>query len=439
MVLSNTSDDNVSVTPVNRLHGELRLPGDKSISHRAALIASLARGKSALQNFSTAQDCQATLECLKQLGVQLVNDGSNVVIAGVGANGFKQPEGELNAQNSGTTMRLLAGILAGQNFTSTITGDESLRSRPMLRLAEPLRLMGAKVELGPNDCAPVRITGQHPLKSIRYQPTIASAQLKSAVLLAGLTGDCDVTIKEQTRTRDHTELLLQTFGSSLNRTDNQIVLSGNNPLRACDVVIPGDVSSAAFFIAAAIALPGSNLVIHEVGLNPTRTAFLSKLTELGADINIANKRPQNGEPAGNLEVSSVPLKNKLPIVVAGSEVSSLIDELPLLAFLAAGIGCAMELRDAAELRVKECDRITATVENLKRMGALIVARDDGWSLAQGSQLHGAELNSFGDHRIAMSCAVAALTAEGSSNIEGGRGSVAVSLPEFWNLLEKVSG
>lgn len=435
--LSNLNNDTASVSPIACLRGELRLPGDKSISHRAALIASLAPGKSQLDNFSTAADCGATLECLRQLGVEIVSDGSSVLVEGVGINGFAEPEGVLNAQNSGTTMRLLAGILAGQSFTSTITGDSSLLGRPMLRVAEPLREMGGTVELGENNCAPIRITGRHPLLPIRYQPAIASAQLKSAVLLAALVGNCDATIEEPSQTRDHTERLLQEFGSSITRTGKTIELHRSDRLHSCEVVIPADISSAAFFIAAAVALPGSEILIRDVGLNPTRTAFIRKLKELGASIDVSDERVRNNEPVGTLRVCGVPLHNQLGIVVTGDEVPGLIDELPLLAFLGASLGCGMALRGAAELRVKECDRIAATVENLKRMGAQITALDDGWSLAPGSNLRGTELRSYGDHRIAMSCAVAALKANGASLIEGGQSAVAVSLPEFWNLLNSV--
>lgn len=432
------NDDSASVLPVECLRGELRLPGDKSISHRAALIASLAPGKSRLENFSTAADCEATLECLRQLGVEIVSDGSRVLVEGVGINGFAEPEGVLNAQNSGTTMRLLAGVLAGQSFTSTIIGDDSLLRRPMLRVAEPLRSMGATVELGENNYAPIRITGRHPLLPIRYQPAIASAQLKSAVLLAALAGNCQAAIEESKKTRDHTERLLEEFGALIKRSDKTIDLAQGAALHSCDVVIPGDVSSAAFFIAAGVALPGSDILIREVGLNPTRTAFITKLTELGASIDFNDEQVRNNEPVGTLRVCGVPLRNQSGIVVNAAEVPGLIDELPLLAFLSASLACGMELRGAAELRVKECDRITATVENLKRMGAQIAALDDGWSLAPGSQLHGAVLKSFGDHRIAMSCAVAALTADGESTIEGGRSAVAVSLPEFWTLMNSAA-
>ena len=431
-------DNAVSVSPINRVRGELRLPGDKSISHRAALISSLAEGESILRNFSSAQDCEATIECLRSLGVHIVRDGSTIVVRGAGPSGLQEPKQILNARNSGTTMRLLAGILAGQPFASTITGDDSLRTRPMLRVADPLRLMGAQVELGPDGCAPLRINGHRPLQPINYQLPVASAQIKSAVLLAGLAANGTTTVAEPTQTRDHTETMLSEFGAQLERDGNKIKISGGVPLPAHDLFVPGDISSAAFFVAAAVALPGSDLLIRDVGLNLTRTDFLSALKAIGADLEVEVERRESGELVGLLHVRGGALPERRTVEVSGAGVSKLIDELPLLAFFAASIGCEMSLRDAKELRVKESDRIAATVGNLTRMGARIEEREDGWQLYRGSKLHGAQLSSFGDHRIAMACAVAALVADGPSQIEGAQNSVAVSLPEFWTLLESVS-
>lgn len=435
-------DDAVAVAPINRLRGELRVPGDKSISHRAAMLSSLARGESVLENFSSAQDCEATLECLRALGVHVVKDGSTVVIRGAGPSGLQEPEQVLDAQNSGTTMRLLAGILAGQPFETTITGDDSLRTRPMLRVAEPLRLMGAQVELEANGGAPLRIKGRRPLQPIHYRLPIASAQVKSAVLLAGLAADGITTVEEPAQTRDHTERMLQEFGALVERKGHALSVQGGVTLRSRSFVVPGDISSATFFIAAAVALPGSDLLIPDVGLNPTRSAFLSTLSAMGADIRIEDERHAGGEPIGTLRIQSIRggALNELAtsLEVSGVTISNLIDELPLLGFIAASLGWEMKLRDAKELRVKESDRIAATVENLSRMGAHIEPHADGWHLHSGGKLHGAQLSSFGDHRIAMASAVAALVAEGPSEIEGARSSVAVSLPEFWTLLESVA-
>jgi 3-phosphoshikimate 1-carboxyvinyltransferase len=431
-------DGTVIVTPIKRLRGELCLPGDKSISHRAAMIASIAHGESTLENFSSAQDCAATLDCMQALGVRIEKNGSSVSIFGTGPTALQKPAQILNAQNSGTTMRLLSGILAGEPFETTITGDDSLLGRPMRRVAEPLRLMGAEVELEPNGCAPLRIKGQRPLRAVEYQLPIASAQIKSAVLLAGLAADGITTVEEPTPTRDHTELLLKEFGAPIERNGRKISLRGGVELTSRNLFVPGDISSAAFFIAAAVSLPGSDLLIRNVGLNPTRTAFLSALRMLGAEIVVSDERLEGGEPVGSLRIRSETLKESRSLEISGAEVSNLIDELPLLGFLAASIGCEMTLREAGELRVKESDRIAATAQNLARMGARVEERTDGWYIKDGSKLHGASLSSFGDHRIAMGCAVAALSAQGSSRIEGAANSVAVSLPEFWSLLESVA-
>lgn len=420
--------------------GEMRVPGDKSISHRAAMMASLARGRSVVENFSSARDCAATLRCLEALGVRVVREGSTVLIGDDESDGvLREPAQVLDAENSGTTMRLMAGVLAGQPFATTMTGDESLRSRPMSRVAEPLRLMGATIELSEEGRAPLRIEGRRPLRAVRYGPPIASAQIKSAVLLAGLFADGVTIVEEPTRTRDHTERMLKEFGAQVAQKGNEISVTGGARLQGRDLLVPGDISSAAFFAAAAAVLPGSELLIRDVGLNPTRTAFLQTLARLGADVTVSDERVLGGEPLGTIQVRGRASGDARTLSVSGTVIPNLIDELPLLAFAAAVMGCEMELGDAAELRVKESDRIRATVENLTRMGARIEERADGWRLHGGSaKLRGASLHAFGDHRIAMSCAVAALAAAGESRIEGARGAVEVSLPEFWKLMEGVT-
>ncbi len=434
-------DGAVVVNPVNRLAGEMRVPGDKSVSHRAAMMAALAGGASVVENFSSARDCAATLACLEALGVRVAREGSTVRMGGNddGAGLLREPAQALDAENSGTTMRLLAGVLAGQPFAAEMTGDESLRSRPMSRVAEPLRLMGADVELAEGGRAPLRIRGRRPLRAVRYRPAVASAQIKSAVLLAGLFADGVTTVEEPTRTRDHTERMLKEFGAEVAQNGNEISVRGGARLRPRDFVVPGDISSAAFFAAAAAVLPGSELLIRDVGLNPTRTAYLSALAQLGAEVSVSDERVLCGEPVGTILVRAGQSKDASALSVSGPVVPNLIDELPLLAFTAAALGREMELRDAAELRVKESDRVRATVENLSRMGARVEERADGWWLhAGGARLRGASLHAFGDHRIAMSCAVAALAAAGASRIEGARAAVEVSLPEFWRLLEEVA-
>jgi 3-phosphoshikimate 1-carboxyvinyltransferase len=433
-----SNDDAVAVSPINRLHGELRMPGDKSISHRAAMLSALADGESILKNFSSARDCLATLECLQSLGVDLVRDDARVIIQGSGPSGLKQPARSLDAQNSGTTMRLLAGVLAGQPVAATITGDDSLRARPMLRVAEPLRLMGARIDLEANGCAPLHIEGRRPLQPLRYRLPVASAQIKSAVLLAGLAANGITSVEEPAATRDHTERMLPQFGGQVTKSGSAHSIQGGTPLHCCNLVIPGDISSAAFFIAAAVVLPNSDLFIRDIGLNPTRTAFLSTLRAMGADIEDSDQRLEGGEPVGTIHVRGRALRDPPSVDVSEGLVSSLIDELPLLAFVAASIGGEMKLSNAKELRVKESDRVAASVANLSRMGARIEERPDGWQLQRGGGLHGAQLSSFGDHRIAMACAVAALVAKGPSQIEGAREAVSVSLPEFWILLESIA-
>ena len=435
---NNAAADSTRISPRNRLGGELRLPGDKSISHRAAMSASLANGRSVLKNFSSAEDCAATLRCLQALGVSLTKEGSSVVVEGVGSEGFREPDVSLDAGNSGTTMRLLAGILAGQNFTSTLTGDESLLRRPMLRVAEPLRLMGARVELKSQGCAPLRIEGRRPLRAISYHLPNASAQIKSSILFAGLAAEGVTTIEEPEATRDHSERMLPAFGVSLEKIGNTVSIKGGQKLTCCNLEIPGDISSAAFFIALAAALPDSELLIRDVGLNPTRTAFIEALVSVGADIKFTERRFANGEPVGSLRIRGKSINKPRKLQISGALVSPLIDELPLLAVFAASIGGEMSLRGATELRFKESDRIRATVDNLGRMGAPIVERENGWKLQSGARIHGSDLSSFGDHRIAMSCAVAALLASSPSRLEGAREVVNVSLPEFWTLLDSLT-
>jgi 3-phosphoshikimate 1-carboxyvinyltransferase len=437
-----TSGGAVTVTPIRRVRGEMRVPGDKSVSHRAAMVASVAEGRSVVRNFSTARDCAATLECLRALGVSIEVEGATVGVEGAGAEGLRAPAAELDAQNSGTTVRLLAGVLAGQAFEATLTGDESLRSRPMRRVAEPLRLMGAEVETQTDGCAPLRVRGRRPLRAITYRLPVASAQIKSAVLLAGLFADGTTTVEEPAPTRDHTERMLREFGAEVSREGVRVSVRGGAKLRAREFSVPGDVSSAAFFVAAAVVLPGSDLTIRDVGLNPTRTAFLDALTKLGADVQVNDRRLECGEPVGTLRVrgrapggSRSRPETSGALEISGAVVANLIDELPLLAFVAAATGRGLEVSGARELRVKESDRIRATVENLGRMGARVEEREDGWRvLGRGEPLRGAALDSFGDHRIAMACAVAALACDGASEIAGAREAVAVSLPEFWSLL-----
>lgn len=441
----------MKIQPARRIAGRLRLPGDKSISHRAAMIAAVAEGSSALSNFSTAQDCASTLDCLRDLGVSIKREENEVRIQGLGKAGLRVAGAALDCGNSGSTMRMLAGILAGYGFDSILTGDESLRSRPMKRIIEPLELMGAQIG-SDKGRPPIRIKGADELKAISYQLPMASAQVKSCVLFAALraAGRTEV-IEKLGATRDHTERLLQWFGvrletgTSTNGLSTNIVsLTGPQGLSGRDVKIPGDVSSAAFLIAAAALLPGSDLTIEAVGLNPTRTQFISTLRALGVDIEVHDTHDENNEPVGTVHVRGHGSPGEGLIrdgqagsnVVRGELIPQLIDELPLLAVVGTQVGGGIEIRDAAELRVKEADRISTTVKNLRAIGAEVEEYDDGLKVLP-TRLRGASLDSFGDHRIAMAFTVAALLADGASEMSG-TDCVAISFPEFFALLESVT-
>ena len=433
------------IKPAKRIHGLISLPGDKSISHRAAMIAALAGGVSRITNYSTSADCAATLSCLSELGIRIDRAESEILIHGGGRQGLRAPGKELDCGNSGTTMRLLAGILAGQNFTSTLTGDESLRSRPMQRVIEPLGMMGAGVS-STNGRAPLTIQGRDSLTAIDYELLIASAQVKSCILLAGLNAKGKTTVIENEVTRDHTERMLKWFGVPIEtgrkgehaRFAN---VTGPADLSARDVSIPGDVSSAAYFIAAAVLLPASSLEVTSVGVNPTRASFLKSLGALGS-IEVTNTREEANELVGTIEVrySAQPgfsNKPESPLKIEGLEIPRLIDELPLLAVVGSQNRSGIEIRDAKELRAKESDRIAATVENLRAMGAEVEEFEDGLRVSGGAKLHGAAIDPRGDHRIAMAFSVAALLAEGESEIKDAE-CVGVSFPEFFDLLEAVT-
>lgn len=436
------------IRPATRINGQLAVPGDKSISHRAAMIAAIATGTSHLRNYSTSVDCAATLSCLEKLGVSVERNDHEITIHGAGLNGFTTPDGELDCGNSGTTMRLLAGILAGQNFVSTLTGDESLRSRPMQRITEPLELMGAKISSS-NGRAPLRIQGGRPLQAIDYELLTASAQVKSCILLAGLHAKGRTTVVENEITRDHTERMLKWFDANIEtgkperepETAGFASITGPAQLTARDISIPGDISSAAYFIAAAILLPQSSLDISDVGLNPTRTSFLDQLRLRGMAIKIRNQREDCGEPRGDISVGGETSSNGHPrgrITINSALIPQLIDELPLLAVVGSQLEGGIEIRDAKELRVKESDRINATVAGLRAMGCEAEEFDDGLRVNGPTKLRGARIDSHGDHRIAMSFAIAGLIAEGETEIAGAD-CVAVSFPEFFDLLESVVG
>jgi len=431
------------------------MPGDKSVSHRAAMIAALAEGTSRIRNFSTSADCNSTLSCLEDIGVSIEREGANLLISGVGNDGLRVPSGPLDCGNSGTTMRLLAGILAGQDFESTLTGDESLLSRPMARIIEPLQMMGASISSN-NGRAPLVIHGHKPLHPISYELLVASAQLKSCILLAGLNADGRTEVVENEVTRDHTERMLREFGVQIETGHAEregenarfAIVNGPAHFQAHDISVPGDISSAAYFIAAAALLSGSSLQVSEVGVNPTRVLFLKQLSALGLDVEITDVREESNEPVGVVRVhgsesqtssakSDSPMMIQgLPMMIQGLIVPQLIDELPLLAVVGSQIQGGIEIRDAAELRVKESDRIATTAMNLKAMGAEVEEFGDGLRVGGEARLHGAKIDPRGDHRIAMAFTVAGLLAEGETEIEGPE-CVAVSFPEFFDLLKSV--
>lgn len=425
-----------TIAPARTIQGAVEPPGDKSISHRYAILAALAEGRSEIRHFSSADDCRRTLDCLRRLGVAIEADGDRVRITGAGLEGLRRSRRALDAGNSGTTVRLLAGVLSGQPFESTLTGDDSLRRRPMRRVIEPLARMGARIRARDAEFAPLEIRGGD-LRPIEYTLPVPSAQVKSAILLAGLYAQGVTTVVEPVGTRDHTELALAEFGARVERVDRSIRIhcrAGQLPrLEARQLVVPGDISSAVFFLAAAVLLPDSNLLVHNVGLNPTRTAVLDVLATMGAPISLVSVHGVNGELVGDIAVRHAPLGGA---VISGDLVAQMIDELPMLAALGPYTEQGVEIRDARELRVKESDRIVALAENLRRMGAHVEEQPDGLKVAGRSagRLHGAEIDPCGDHRIAMAFAIAALAVEGESVIRDAD-CVGVSYPDFFTTLD----
>jgi 3-phosphoshikimate 1-carboxyvinyltransferase len=420
------------VRPARTIKGALEVPGDKSISHRYAMLAALAEGTSEISHFSAAADCRSTLDCLGRLGVKVDAKGGKVRVTGAGLGGLRKSRRALDAGNSGTTMRLLTGILAGQEFRSTIDGDSSLRKRPMRRVIEPLSKMGARIGARDGGYAPLEIEGAH-LAPIEYTLPVPSAQVKSAVLLAGLFAEGVTSVIEPVRTRDHTELALAEFGARVEHEGRGIRIHGRPRLAAKTLAVPGDLSSAVFFLAAALVLPDSQIAIHNVGLNPTRSAVLDVLASMGAPISLISVRSANGELVGDIAIRHEPLKGG---VIEGNAIPQLIDELPALAALGPFTDQGIEIRNAEELRVKESDRIAALADNLRRMGAQVEERPDGLRVEGllAGRLHGAEIDPRGDHRMAMAFAVAALAADGETVIRDAE-CAAVSFPSFFATLD----
>jgi 3-phosphoshikimate 1-carboxyvinyltransferase len=428
--------DNKTISPGGTIDGVVELPGDKSISHRYALIAALAEGRSEIRNYSTAADCRSTLSCLRRLGVETDFTRERLRISGQGLGGLQAPRRSLDAENSGTTIRMLAGVLAGQSFASTLSGDASLRSRPMRRVVEPLRKMGAEIRAHDDDCAPLEIRGGA-LHSIDYTLPIPSAQVKSAILLAGLYADGVTTVREAVRTRDHTELALREFGATIESLNKSVRIHPRPKLEPRQLIVPGDLSSGVFFIAAALIVPDSALILHNVGLNPTRTRVLDFLISIGAAIHLASVQLRDGELIGDISVRHSALAGG---EISGAHAAEMIDELPMLAALGPFTEKGIEIHGAQELRVKESDRIATISAGLRRMGARVEEFPDGLRVEGRSagKLRGAKVEPGGDHRIAMALAIAALGAQGDTVIRHAD-CVAVSFPEFFVILERLRG
>jgi 3-phosphoshikimate 1-carboxyvinyltransferase len=423
--------ESVIVRPARNILGSLRVPGDKSISHRYAMLAALAGGRSRFENFSPGADCANTLDCMHALGCSAERDAQGTVtIDGLGPH-LPVPSGPLDCGNSGSTMRMLAGIVASQPFGSVMIGDASLSRRPMKRIIEPLTRMGAEIHSAEGGCAPLIIRGTK-LHSIEYQVPIASAQVKTSLLFAGLLAEGKTTVEEPSRTRDHGELALRAFGAQVDRSRNAVTIQGGQTLHPLEACVPGDISSAAFFLCAAAIFPDSNLVIDGVLLNPTRSALLDVLTAMGSRISMVRVEESHGELVGT--VTLVPGAGQA-VTIAGAQTALLIDELPVLAAIAP-FTAGLEVRDAGELRGKESDRLNAVTQNLRAMGAQVEQTADGWRIPGGQKLHGAEIESFGDHRIAMAFAIAALRAEGETVIRDAD-CVAISYPGFFEDLERL--
>lgn len=417
------------------LRGEVTPPGDKSISHRAVILNSIARGRARLENFSPGDDCFSTVACLRQLGVEIIEESVGV-LAVSGLEGLKEPGDVLNAGNSATTMRLLAGLLAAQPFLSIITGDQSLRSRPMDRLIHPLRLMGAGIwGRGRDSLAPLAIKGNQ-LKGIEYRLPVASAQLKSAILIAALFSQGKTTVEEPAPSRDHTERLLRAMGAKVEGDGTRIILiPGPAPLLPIDLRIPGDISSAAFWLVAGAIHPSAKIKVKDTGINPTRGGIIEVLLDMGAKLSIERERIEGGEPVADLTVESSDLVGRQ---IGGSIIPRLIDEIPLIAVAGSLARGTTIIRDAAELRLKETDRIRATVRELSRLGADIEELPDGMIVHGGRVLKGGECSSHLDHRLAMTLGIAALNAQGETVIHDAE-VVAMSYPAFWQDLERLSG
>lgn len=419
----------MEIPKLNKLHGQLTIPGDKSISHRAVMFGALAQGTTRITHFLEGADCLSTISCFQAMGIHIQKNKDEVLVEGKGLHGLQAPLDILDVGNSGTTTRLISGILAGQDFTSRLTGDASICQRPMGRIITPLSLMGAQItSQNQNGCAPLTIQGGH-LHGIHYQSPVASAQVKSCVLLAGMYADAPTSVTEPVLSRNHTELMLNYFGAQVTSKGTTASILPQPDLKARDITVPGDISSAAYFIAAGLLVPGSEILLCNVGINPTRDGLLRVCQAMGGDITLLNVR-NDGEPTADFLIRSSSLHGT---EIKGEIIPTLIDEIPMIAVMAAFAEGTTVIRDAAELKVKESDRIQVMTDNLTRMGADVEALPDGMIIHGGKPLHGATIDSHKDHRIAMSFAVAGGICEGSLTITDGE-CVNISYPEFYTDL-----
>lgn len=417
----------------NGLKGEVIIPGDKSVSHRSVMFGSIASGTTEIHNFLQGADCLSTISCFRSMGVEIENRGDTVLVHGNGMRGLKKPDSVLDCGNSGTTTRLISGILAAQDFTVTLTGDASIQKRPMKRIMTPLSLMGARIRsIHDNGCAPLEITGTA-LHGIHYQSPVASAQVKSAVLLAGLYADGETKVTEPFLSRNHTELMLSRFGAEVHTEDTTAVICPADELYGQQILVPGDISSAAFFLAAGLIVPNSEILIRNVGINPTRDGILHVFRDMGADLTLLNVKRDGGEPTADILVRSSPLHGT---VIGGSIIPTLIDELPMIAAAACFADGDTVIRDASELKVKESNRVEVMVRNLSAMGADVEETEDGMIIHGGKALHGAVIDSRLDHRIAMTFAVTGCLADGETEILGAE-CVDISYPGFYADLQRL--
>ncbi len=422
----------MEIKKLTNLHGEITVPGDKSISHRAVMFGSLAKGTTRITHFLEGADCLSTISCFRKMGIDIENNNGEILVHGKGLRGLSSPTDILDVGNSGTTTRLISGILAGQNFVSELTGDDSIQSRPMKRIMTPLLSMGADItSIKGNNCVPLRIAG-HPLKAIHYDSPVASAQVKSCVLLAGMYSDGVTSVTEPVLSRNHTEIMLNYFGAQVTSEGTTASIVPEPSLHAREITVPGDISSAAYFIAAGLLVPGSEILLKNVGINPTRDGLLRVCKDMGADITMLNVN-MDGEPTADLLVRTSSLHGT---TVGGEIIPTLIDEIPMIAVMAAFAEGTTIIKDAKELKVKESDRILVMAENLSRMGADITPTEDGMIIHGGKPLHGAVIDSYLDHRVAMSFAIAGLLCDGPLSIKGGD-CVKISYPEFYEDLYRL--